>query len=148
MQKEFLYGIIGLLVGVVIAGYAASNAVNTNNRGMMSMMGMRQQSISVDDDDKNKSGANMMHDMDDDEDDSMTMGGMVNSLKGQTGDNFDKAFLIGMIEHHQGAIDMANEAKVNAKHEEIKAMADDIISAQTKEIEQMKEWQKMWKYSQ
>ena len=77
---------------------------------------------------------------------SMTMADMVNSLKGKIGDDFDKAFILGMIEHHQGAIDMANEAKKSAKHEEIKQMADEIISAQSKEIDMMRQWQKEWGY--
>lgn len=77
---------------------------------------------------------------------SMTMEDMNNLLKGKTGDEFDKAFITGMIEHHQGAIDMANAAKQNAKHEEIKRMADEIIAAQTKEIETMRQWQTQWGY--
>ncbi len=79
-------------------------------------------------------------------DESMSMKDMVNSLKGKTGDDFDKAFIEGMIEHHRGAIDMANLAKQYAGHGEIKAMADAIISAQTGEINQMQEWQKSWGY--
>jgi uncharacterized protein (DUF305 family) len=76
----------------------------------------------------------------------MSMSSMNSELKDRSGDDFDKAFLEMMIEHHQGAIDMANAAKDNAKHSEIKAMADDIISAQSNEIEQMKNWQKQWGY--
>jgi len=36
---------------------------------------------------------------------------------------------------------------VNAKHDEIKQMASDIISAQGKEVDMMKAWQKEWGYS-
>jgi uncharacterized protein (DUF305 family) len=39
---------------------------------------------------------------------------------------------------------MANAALKNAKHQEIKDLANAIISAQTKEINQMKEWQTNW----
>lgn len=80
-------------------------------------------------------------------DNSMAMSSMVDDLKGKTGDELDKAFLSGMIEHHQGAVDMANLVKDDAKHSEIKQMASDIISTQTKEIEQMRQWQKDWGYS-
>ena len=83
----------------------------------------------------------MNHDMSD-----MSMNAMMSELKGRSGDDFDKAFIEMMIEHHQGAIDMANAAKASAKHDEIKTMADDIISAQSKEIEQMKNWQTQWGY--
>jgi uncharacterized protein (DUF305 family) len=81
------------------------------------------------------------------QEDAMTMKSVVDDLKGKTGDEFDKAFISGMIEHHQGAIDMANMAKQNAKHDEIKTMANDIISTQSKEINMMKEWQVQWGYA-
>ena len=35
---------------------------------------------------------------------------------------------------------------VNAKHPELQKMGQDIISAQTKEIEQMKKWLEEWGY--
>jgi uncharacterized protein (DUF305 family) len=77
---------------------------------------------------------------------STAMSSMVSSLKGKTGDDFDKAFISGMVEHHQGAIEMAEQAKKNAKHTEVKDMAEDIISAHSKEIELMKSWQSQWGY--
>ena len=76
----------------------------------------------------------------------MSMTAMNAELKGLSGDGFDKAFLSMMIDHHQGAIDMAKQAQQSAKHDEIKTMANDIISAQNREIEQMKAWQKQWGY--
>lgn len=72
------------------------------------------------------------------------MDGMMAGLEGKTGDEFDRAFLAEMIMHHEGAVDMAEAALQNAKHEEIKQMANAIISAQTTEINQMKDWQKAW----
>lgn len=71
----------------------------------------------------------------------MSMNGMQSQLQGKTGDDFDKNFIDMMIAHHQGAIQMAGLAKQNAKHDEVKKMAGDIISAQSKEIDMMKEWQ-------
>jgi uncharacterized protein (DUF305 family) len=79
---------------------------------------------------------------------SMSMDDMMSELKGKTGDDFDKAFIEMMIPHHQGAIDMARAAQQSAKHQEIKNMADDIISAQQSEIDMMRGWQKSWGYSQ
>ncbi len=151
-QKEILYGIIGLLGGILLTIFFASNVVNSNNTGMMQMMGMnanRSQMMSEDEDLSKKvhmmpDGSMMMNDEKMDE--SMSMDDMVVSLKGKTGDEFDRAFLLGMIDHHQGAIDMANLAKQYAGHDEIKSMAEDIITAQTAEIEQMKQWQKDWGY--
>jgi uncharacterized protein (DUF305 family) len=51
-----------------------------------------------------------------------------------------------MIAHHQGAIDMANLALTRAQHSEVKAMAQNIISAQNKEIADMTSWQSAWGY--
>jgi len=72
------------------------------------------------------------------------MGAMMASLEGKTGDEFDKVFLSEMIMHHEGAVDMAEAALQNAKHQEIKDMANAIISAQTTEINQMRNWQSVW----
>ena len=69
---------------------------------------------------------------------------MTTDLDGKSGDDFDKAFLKGMIVHHQGAIDMAAAAKVSAKHQEIKDLSDAIISAQTTEIGKMQTWLSTW----
>lgn len=57
---------------------------------------------------------------------------------------FDQRFIDAMISHHQGAIDMANEALANAEHEEIKTLAQDIITAQEAEIAQMQAWRSEW----
>jgi uncharacterized protein (DUF305 family) len=65
-------------------------------------------------------------------------------LVGKTGDEFDKAFLEQMIMHHQGAVEMAELALVNAKRQEIKDLSTAIIEAQNTEIGQMKNWQKSW----
>lgn len=77
---------------------------------------------------------------------SSDMSMMSNGLKGLKGDEFDKKFISEMITHHEGAVDMAKLALTNAKHQEIKSMAQNIISAQTKEIDEMRTWQKDWNY--
>ncbi|HRJ06216.1 MAG TPA: DUF305 domain-containing protein [Candidatus Saccharibacteria bacterium] len=74
------------------------------------------------------------------------MAGMSASLEGKTGDEFDKAFLEQMIMHHQSAINMATPGEKNAKHQEVKDLTLAIVTAQTKEIEQMKQWQSDWAY--
>ncbi len=63
-----------------------------------------------------------------------------------SGEMFDRNFIANMIAHHQGAVDMAKSALANAKHEELKTMANDIVSAQETEITQMQQWQKGWGY--
>lgn len=75
------------------------------------------------------------------------MAGMTDSLRGLSGDGFDEAFLAGMIQHHQSAIDMSYPGQTNAKHSEVKALTQAIVVAQSKEITQMKQWQKAWKYN-
>lgn len=130
MKKEnIFYGIGGLVIGSVIAVFTATAAVNNNNQSLMQMMGMHTGS----------SSENTDHG-------SMTMDQMSESLKGKTGDEFDKAFISEMIVHHQGAIDMAKFAKENAKHDEIKTLAEAILSAQSQEIDKMQTWQTEWGY--
>lgn len=51
-----------------------------------------------------------------------------------------------MIPHHQGAVDMAKYL-TGAKHPELQKMGQDIITAQNKEINQMKQWMKDWGYT-
>lgn len=68
-------------------------------------------------------------------------------LKDVTGDQFDELFINQMIEHHQGAIAMAELVDTEAKHEELRRIAQDIITAQTKEINDMKTWAQTWGYT-
>jgi len=81
-------------------------------------------------------------------DSSMGMSGqmddMMRGLEGKTGDEFDKAFLSEMIMHHEGAVVMAQAALKDAKHQEIKDLANGIITAQNTEIKQMQDWQQSW----
>ncbi len=56
----------------------------------------------------------------------------------------DEQFLAAMIEHHQGAIDMATIALERAEHPEVRQLSHDIIAAQQAEIEQMRAWQREW----
>lgn len=67
-------------------------------------------------------------------------------LKALNGDEFDKAFMEEMIQHHQGAIDMAKLIETNGKHDELKKLGQDILSAQSKEIDMMQTWQSDWGY--
>lgn len=65
----------------------------------------------------------------------------------QMGDNnvpYDAQFIDSMIEHHQGAIDMANQVLQQGERGELKTLAQGIITAQTSEIEQLQQWRKDW----
>ena len=57
---------------------------------------------------------------------------------------FDQAFIDAMIPHHEAAIKMAKDVKGKSGDKEVDALADAIITAQEREIAQMKEWRKQW----
>lgn len=71
---------------------------------------------------------------------------MMGKLKDLTGKAYEKVFLAQMIVHHKQAIDMSQYAEVNAKHQEIKSFAKDLIVSQGAEIRQMEQWQTSWGY--
>ena len=77
---------------------------------------------------------------------SKSMSSMVGSLRDKTGDDYDAEFITQMIDHHEGAVEMARLSAEQAKHEEIKELSRNIIAAQEKEIAQMMQWQKEWNY--
>ncbi|MFN6962196.1 MAG: DUF305 domain-containing protein [Pyrinomonadaceae bacterium] len=60
-------------------------------------------------------------------------------------DHFDIHFLNMMTQHHEGAVEMSKDALKKASRPEIKKLADDIIRAQTGEIEMMAKWKAQWK---
>jgi uncharacterized protein (DUF305 family) len=57
---------------------------------------------------------------------------------------FDEAFIDAMIPHHQSAIGMAGVANEKSKNPRIKELAQNITSAQKREIEQMRGWRREW----
>lgn len=59
-------------------------------------------------------------------------------LEGANGMNFDRMFLTMMIEHHEGAVAMAETEVADGENPDAIAMAEQIISTQEAEIEQMK----------
>lgn len=71
---------------------------------------------------------------------------MTAMLKGKTGADLEKQFMSDMIKHHQAALDMAKPAATNASNADIKQIASNIITEQTKEIDQLKSWGQQWGY--
>jgi uncharacterized protein (DUF305 family) len=56
--------------------------------------------------------------------------------------NADIDFVRAMIPHHQAAVDMAKLVMVHGKDTEIRALAEEIITSQEKEIDLMEAWLK------
>jgi uncharacterized protein (DUF305 family) len=54
------------------------------------------------------------------------------------GEYSDERFIDAMVPHHQGAIDMAEVALENAEHLELLQLAENVISTQQAEIEQLR----------
>ncbi len=73
-----------------------------------------------------------------------SMGMMMDPQQLAHSDPFDKAFIDAMIPHHRSAIEMAKVAHEESKIPEIKELAENIVGAQQREIEQMKQWRKEW----
>jgi uncharacterized protein (DUF305 family) len=65
---------------------------------------------------------------------------MMKGMDNQTGSNLDKAYIKGMIMHHQGAIEMANKIKSITKRPELLTLADNIIASQTSERKTLSGW--------
>lgn len=56
----------------------------------------------------------------------------------------DQAFIDMMVPHHRSAVEMAKLAPERAEHEELRTLAGDIITAQEREISEMKAWRAEW----
>lgn len=74
---------------------------------------------------------------------AMDMQSEVDQLRNAS-EPFDLAFIDAMIPHHQSAIDAAQRVLNEAQRPELKELAQRIIAAQEKEIEQMKAWRETW----
>lgn len=129
-NNSLVIGLLGAILGSLLTYFIVSNSNSFGSVRHMGMMGGAVPSSQM----MGAHGSNM------------SMSEMTIALEGLQGEEFDKAFIEIMIDHHQGAIDMANLAKLQAEHQEIKTLSEDIIEAQTSEIEEMRSWQNSWGY--
>ena len=207
MSKEIMYGLGGIIIGLIIGVLLAQNAVNYNQTGMIRMMGMRSQNNSMV---ASTMDAHFIEQMIPHHEDAITMAklalekakreeiktlaqniidsqskeidqmkswykdwfgrdlptgkqvmgrhgmletsGMHMGMMGnqtdvtrlENEDDFDRAFIEEMIPHHQMAVMMASMLKNGTNRKEMRKLADDIVSAQTKEIDSMRSWYKDW----
>lgn len=63
---------------------------------------------------------------------------------GEADSEYDRRFIDAMIVHHEGAIEMARDVQENSTRPELLQLADEIITAQQTEIEQMQTWRDAW----
>lgn len=105
-------------------GHGMHGSGGTMGDGMMGMMGMDQGAMT-------EFQRENMQKM------AVTMPAM---MQGMMHDDPDVAFACSMIAHHQGAIDMARLQLKYGKDEWIRTLAQNIIDAQVKEIDEMTKW--------
>lgn len=77
-----------------------------------------------------------------------SMGGMMDGngmMRGMMdGEMADRMFLRMMIPHHQLAVEMAEDALVNAEHEDLKTLAQEITEGQSAEMTEMEGYLRDW----
>lgn len=59
-------------------------------------------------------------------------------------DDFDRAFIDMMIPHHESAIEMARELHQTTERPELQQLAEEIMTTQQAEIDQMRAWRAEW----
>jgi uncharacterized protein (DUF305 family) len=72
------------------------------------------------------------------------MEGDAGVLKSVSATEFDREFIQQMIPHHEMAIMMAQMLQASSERPEMKELADNIITSQSREIEMMRGWLKSW----
>lgn len=75
---------------------------------------------------------------------AVTMSGMMTAdqmaaLTAVSGDDFDRMWMQMMIEHHEGAVTMAEQVQQASTDPQVTGLADDIVAAQRQEIATMQE---------
>ncbi len=96
------------------------------------------------DDDTNTAASHNMSGMDHGDMSSDDMGGMMTEnemadLESASGAEFDQMFLTMMIEHHEGAIEMAKTEQSEGEFPEAVDMAKEIETTQAEEIQTMQD---------
>jgi len=119
--------IIGVVVASVASGFGICSAINASSDPSTSpvahdMSTMNQTEVSMEEQMKQLSS----------------------ELDDKSANALDKAFVENMIVHHEGAIEMAKKVVGKTKRPEVKALAEEIITTQSTEVETMNGWLKAW----
>jgi uncharacterized protein (DUF305 family) len=80
---------------------------------------------------------------------SYMMGGHMSSMGGdletlRQASDFDLEFIRQMIPHHEMAVMMAQMLRTSTDRAEMRVLADNIITSQTREIAMMRSWASSW----
>lgn len=65
---------------------------------------------------------------------------MMKDMNMKPSGNADRDFVVMMLPHHQGAVDMAKIELRYGKDPMLRKMAEDIVKSQEREIAEMKAW--------
>lgn len=132
-NSTIIVGLLALIVGLFIGYFFGANTMPHrgffSNDSMYEEMSEHMYGEKIIDGD----GA-MMHAMDE----------MMLGFRGKFGEDYEEAFLRGMIVHHLGAVRMAEELLEQTDRPELRAFAEDIIKVQSQEIETIKGWLETW----
>ncbi len=123
MKRYTKLGLAGLLTATTLLVASCGGGMNSMDEGQMKKEG--------------EPVKESMKDMDHPKMDEGS-GGVASGMVMKKGRYSDERFIDAMVPHHESAVDMAEVALKNAEHEEIKQLAEDIVSAQEAEIRELK----------
>ena len=124
-----------LIPAVAIAGLFMLQACNSDNKSTTEKKMETDTTMKM----ENHSDAKMDGKMDMNNEMMNSMNASMDKMKAvKMNGDFDAEFAGMMIEHHQGAIDMANIELKSGSDQTLKTMAKNIITAQTAEIQKFK----------
>jgi uncharacterized protein (DUF305 family) len=72
------------------------------------------------------------------------MGGAIDLEELEAAEQFDRAFIEGMVPHHQMGIMMSQMAGSASSRPEMRDLTESIIKGQSAEISRMREWYREW----
>lgn len=133
-NQVIIVGLLALIIGLLL-GYFFSTNTMMSQKGVFGGESMYEEMDEhmYDDDIINNDGA-MQHAMDE----------MMLGFRGLKGEAYEEMFLRGMVVHHLGAIEMAEELLEQTERPELVKLANDIIDSQSNEVEMMKGWLQEW----